>query len=280
MAGLFFTNPSDSSHHSGTSIGVVKNGDTQTSINEKLAKELEELKSKLSQSSSAAPVSNTDAIENKSGFGTTDNFTSTDSKAKITVTPNAASIDVFYDLTDALGKDTKLYNKVSVEGLKNGSQAIIVDSDKLSSGFSLSPNNFPAYLTIDLRKRTDLGDVFLSAKVQLVSTGGDLSTNLYSRNFGGTELNTQTKVNDFLFDRVKKVEGSIQNTVTVAGKTKTIQEAINDLHFAVENLKNLDLSDINVTYTNTESSTGSVSKPISEVISDISNRLNELSSNN
>lgn len=272
----FFTNPSDTNYHSGSSVGPIKSGDTQTSVNEKLAAEIEFLKQTMSaQSNSYTPV-DTDKISNKSGFGVSDSFVSTDSKIKISVKPNSATIDVFYDLSSALGTDEKLFNKVTVEGRKNGSNAIIVDSDKISSGFSLAPENFPAFLTVDLRKRTQSGDEYLSGKIAINQNGEESSTSLYTRKFGGSDLDTQTKVNDFLFDRLKKVENSVQNTVNISGQTKTIQEAITDLHIAIEGLKNLDLSNINVTYKSTDSSNGSVSKTISDALSDISDRLSSI----
>ncbi len=236
MAG-FFTTPTDTNYHSGLSVGSIKNGDTQTSVNEKLAEEIESLKAKINQMQNASPVSNTDSIENKSGFGISDTFISTDLKVMVTTKPSAAGVDVTYDLKDALGSDTKIFNKVSVEGLKNGVNTILVDSDKITSGFFLSPDNFPAYLTVDLRKKTSTGDEFLSAKIPLKSTGESLATTLYSRKFGGTDLNTQTKVNDFLFERVKTLENNIPKEVIVNNDRKTIQDAINELSSEVKRLK-------------------------------------------
>jgi len=238
----FFTNPSDINYHSGSSVGPIKNGDTQTSVNEKLAAEIESLKNQLSQLSNSKPVSTTDAIENKSGFGISDTFISTDSKVKVTTKPGAASVDVFYDLTEALGKDTKIFNKVTIEGVKNGLNSIIVDSDKISSGFSLSPDSFPASLSVDLRKKTESGDVFLSAKVSLNPFGESSSNVLYARKFGGTDLNTQTKVNDFLFNRLKDVESSSTKEVQLGSETKSLQDAFNSIMSELDKLRNQDLS--------------------------------------
>lgn len=265
MAG-FFTNPSDSNYHSGGSIGVIKNGELQTSVNEKLANEIEQLKAQISQMSNRPPVSTTDAIENKSGFGISDTFISTGYTAKVSTTPNASGIDVAYDLTEALGKDTKIFSRVIVEGVKNGLNTIIVDSDKLSSGFFLSPSNFPASLTIDLRKKTSNGDEFLSAKVPLNPYGESLSTALYARKFGGTELNTQTKVNDFLFNRLKELENSFTKEVKVGNETKSIQDAFNKLMSDIDDIKRMDLSNAVVKSGNSERS-------LSDFLNDISSKV-------
>lgn len=260
MAGLFFTTPTDTYHHSGSSVGPIKNGDTQTSVNEKLAAEIESLKAKLNQVQGSTPVSNTDAIENKSGFGTGDSFTPTDSNVLVTTKPTASGIEVSYDLTQALGADTKILSRVIVEGNKNGISTILIDSDKLSSGFFLSPDNFPASLTVDLRKRAATGDEFLSAKVPLSSTGESLRTTLYSRKFGGTDLNTQTKVNDFLFDRVKTLENNIPKEVLVNNSYKSLQDAFNDLSSEIKKLKEENAALKNSMNTNTTStSTNSTS---------------------
>jgi hypothetical protein len=252
MAG-FFTTPTDTNYHSGLSVGSIKNGDTQTFVNEKLAAEIESLKAKLNQVQGSTPVSNTDAIENKSGFGTGDSFTPTDSNVLVTTKPTASGIEVSYDLTQALGADTKILSRVIVEGNKNGISTILIDSDKLSSGFFLSPDNFPASLTVDLRKRTTTGDEFLSAKVPLSSTGESLRTTLYSRKFGGTDLNTQTKVNDFLFDRVKTLENNIPKEVLVNNSYKSLQDAFNDLSSEIKKLKeeNAALKNLNTNTTST-----------------------------
>jgi hypothetical protein len=259
MAGLFFTTPTDTYHHSGSSVGPIKNGDTQTSVNEKLAAEIESLKAKLNQVQGSTPISNTDAIENKSGFGIGDSFTPTDSNVLVTTKPTASGIEVSYDLTQALGSDTKILSRVIVEGNKNGISTILIDSDKLSSGFFLSPDNFPASLTVDLRKRTATGDEFLSAKVPLSSTGESLRTTLYSRKFGGTDLNTQTKVNDFLFDRVKTLENNIPKEVLVNNSYKSLQDAFNDLSSEIKKLKeeNAALKNTNSNTTSTSTNTTS-----------------------
>lgn len=262
----YFTEPTDKQHYSGKTIGVISNGDNQTSVLEKLASEIESLKASLSSIGISSPQSSTDSIENKSSFGGSDRFVSTSYKADITTKANTNSIDITFDLSSALGDDEKLYSNVSIEGNRAGINAILVSTDKIKSGFSLSPENFPAYITLDLRKRTATGDEFLSAKLPLNPSGESVSTPLFTRKFGASELKNQTEVNNFLFDRIRSVENSVIQDVNVNNKTYSIQEAITTLLLEIENLKKTDLSSTNITYQN---GNGNVSKSISEAISDI-----------
>lgn len=267
----YFTEPTDKQHYSGKSIGVVSNGDSQTSVIEKLAAEIESLKASLSNIGVSSPQQSTDNVENKSSFGGSDSFVSTPYKVDITSKPNTNSVDITFDLTKALGTDEKLYSNVSIEGNRSGVNAVLVSTDKTKSGFSLSPENFPAYITVDLRKRTATGDEYLSAKLPINPAGESVSTPLFMRKFGASELKNQTEVNNFLFDRLRTVENSLIQDVNVNNNTYSIQEAITTLALEVENLKKTNLSSVNITYQNGD---GNVTKPISEALSDIVTAVN------
>lgn len=271
----FFTRPTDTIHHNGRTIGVISNGDIQSAVNEKLAAEVEELKAKKAEDT-ITPAMSTSNLKNDSGFGATDLFVDSGKKVTVTTTPGSNTISVFYNLSDALGTDEKILSNVIVEGNRNGVQAVLVDSNKISNSFSIAPDNFPATISFDLRTKNDTAQNFLSAKITLDPTGSNASYALQSRKFGKSELQTQTQVNDYFYNTLQSVSASNTSSVALDGETVSIQEAISKLWLAIKELQAADLSSTRVSYQNSTDSSGNVTKTISEALSEISAKINTL----
>ena len=238
MSGGYFTQPSDSIHHNGISTDIIKNGDTQTIVNEKLSAAIEKLtKGNGCIGNTTTPITtiNTDELINKSGFGATNSFVSSPYQIKMETKAKSEATEMSYDLADAIDSTDKLsYSRVVIEG----KQGIIVDTDKISSGVRLAPENFPATISIDIRKETKGGEMqYLSTKAQINPTDSKAPVTLFKREMGGTELKTQSDVNNFLKERLDTIQKSNVNTVNYEGQNINLQETVNRLLIEINELK-------------------------------------------
>lgn len=234
----YFTNPTDSIHHSGASTSIFKNGDTQTQVNEKLAAAIEKLVQNngcVSTGNAEITTLNTDLLTNKSRFGATDSFVSSPYQVRVDSKAKESGTNIFYDINPVLGgTDKLLYSRIVVEA-KNG---VVVDTDKISSSFTLAPENFPASISIDLRKETADGNIeYLSTKAQLSPVDTTAPVTVFKRELGGTELKTQTDVNNFLKERLDNLQKSVPSSIDYSGEKVSLQETVNRLLIEIAELK-------------------------------------------
>lgn len=253
--------------HGGNSVGVVKQGDNQTVVNEKLAAEIEKLKE---SKSTTTPEITSDNLSVTSGFGSDDKYSEYTEKYQISVTPKNNYISVDYDLSNLLKGVTKKSLSVTVDGKRGGLDSTLVSSDKTLAGFSLSPDNFPATLTVDLKVNDGKGDKQITSKLTLNPAG---ESGMYAANvkeFRKSDLRTQTQVNEYLNSRIANVEKNFVDNVVLGSGTYTTQEALSMIWKEIQDLKNLDLSSIEVTYKNPASpNSGNVTKSIGQALNDI-----------
>ena len=273
---MYFTNDTDTLHHSGKEVGVIKTGDLQTTINEKLAAEIILLKEELARVRSAPTQiqTTTDNIVNVTGFGVTNEYEPTNMTLTVKTTAAADGVTYFYNIPDIQGLPGQtLNNRVIVE---NGSGTIVVNTDKASTSFTLAPNNFPAYISFDIRRTIDQTTTeYYLGKAQLNQTQ-DVVISLEKKRFGGTEIKSQTEVNNYLYNKVGELQKNQNNKITFGNQGDiSLQESVNRLLTDVENLKKtLDISAATVTYNNDGS--GNVQKTISEALSEIATKVNTL----
>ncbi len=238
MAGLYFAKPANTIEHNGKEIGTILKGDSQTVVNEKLAQEIESLKARIVAPKTDSKIDSSTVINN-SGFGQSSNYIDSGKKVKLKVTPAADNINIFYDLASILEDGWKLeFTRAYVEGNRNGIQTVIADSNKTSSGFNLSPNNFPA--TIDFEARLKKGDTIevLTAKQVLYSAGDDTSYTLYKKELGSNNLTTQKDVNDTLYRDIQNIKKALEpKTVKVGTENLDYQGAILALKAEIDQLK-------------------------------------------
>jgi len=238
MAGLYFAKPANTIEHNGREIGTILKGDTQTVVNEKLAQEIELLKQQIAATKVDSKIDSS-TVSNNSGFGQSSNYLDSGKKVKVQVTPAADNINVFYDLSSILEDGWKLeFVRAYVEGNRNGIQTVIADSNKTSSGFNLSPNNFPA--AIDFEARLKKGDAIevLTAKQTLYATGDNTSYTLYKKELGTTNLATQKDVNDTLYRDIQNIKKALEpKTVRVGTESLDYQGAILALKSEIDTLK-------------------------------------------
>lgn len=238
MAGLYFAKPANTIEHNGKEIGTILKGDTQTTVNEKLAQEIELLKQQMVIPKADSKIDSSTVINN-SGFGQSSNYLDSGKKVRLKVTPAAENIAVFYDLSSILEDGWKVeFTRAYVEGNRNGIQTVIADSNKTSSGFTLSPNNFPA--TIDFEARLKKGDTIevLTAKQTLYTTGDDTDYTLYKKELGSNNLQTQKDVNDTLYRDIQNIKKALEpKTVKVGSENLDYQGAILALKAEIDQLR-------------------------------------------
>ena len=274
---MYFTNPSDTLQYNGSEVAGIKKGDNLTTVIEKLASEVDRLTSELSAVSkqkTVAPAS-TDSLENKNSFGTTSGFIDSSYSAKVNVTPKSNSVDVFFDL-NSIGSGDKTYSRVFVEGFRNGVSTVLVDSDKMSNGFILSPDAFPATMSIEVRRKAQDGSTSIyTTSIPLSSTTKSGDYPVFSKAINSSDLKTQTDVNQFLFDQILSIQKTVANNLNVDGGTKNVATAIAELQSDIEDLKKQDVASSKIIYSNGE---GNVTKTLQEAIGDITSSVNALAS--
>lgn len=270
----YFTKPSDQTHHNGKTVGVISNGDSQTAINEKLAAAIEELKATATTKSNTSSASTTtDDVINTTGFGVSNEYEPTAYTVTVKTTTAADGINYFYNLLDINIPGKINFARIIVEDKK---QAQIINTVKTSTSFLLSPLNFPAYISFDIRVEDSAGIVdYYSAKAQLSQTN-DTIIILDRKKFGGTEIKTQTEVNNYLYNKVGELQKTQTSKVTYADQGElTLQETVNRLVAEVQTLKSsLDISEARITYSS--DGTGNIQKTVSEALSEITAKLNTL----
>ncbi len=262
---MYFTEPSSKNYHDGRNVGVIKAGDDQTSVNEKLAQEIEKLKTATPQVVDDS-VMDTDKLLVTNGFGSTDGYSIFQEKFSVTTIPRQNSIGVEYDLANLVKNATVKSVSVTVEGKRSGLDAVLVKSDKTFSSFNLSPENFPASLSVNVKVNDGQSDKLITGKMTLNPVGeGGLYT-VQVKDFQRSELRTQTEVNNYLNSRVASIEKSL-NSVVVLGNTEyTIQQALSLIWQEIQDLKNMDLSNIKVSYS---AGAGNVTKTVGEALTDV-----------
>lgn len=237
MNASYFENPTDMLQHSGKEVGILKKGDTQTTINEKLASELEALRQVAQSQTNSIQQPSSSIILNDSGFGSDKSEVDSGERLKVKVEPKDDSIYVSYEYLLPEGSD-RINSSASVEGIRNGVKTVLIDSNKLISGFYLQPSNFPATLSFDINVGKNGQQERLSAKVQLQPYGDDTNYTLYKRIINASNLTTQKDVNEYLYrelNRINKI--TEEKKVMVNGTEKSITEAFVELTSQMSEIK-------------------------------------------
>ena len=239
MAGLlYFAKPADTIEHSGKEIGVLKKGDTQTTVNEKLAQEIELLKQKAETPAVEQKI-DSGSVLNNSGFGQSSNYIDSGKKVRLSVSPSSDNINIFYDLSSILEEGWNLeFVRAYVEGNRNGTKTVLIDSNKVSSGFNLSPNNFPASIDFEARLKKGSTVEVLTTKQSINNNGDDTNYTLYKKELGSTNLRTQDDINVALYRDIQNIKQALEpKTVKVGTENLDYQGAILSLKTEIDTLK-------------------------------------------
>lgn len=234
----YFEDPTDKLQHNGKEVGVIKKGDTQTVVNEKLATEIEVLRGLVITKNNVVNTPTTTTILNDSGFGSDKSEVDSGERLLVKVEPKDDSIYVSYEYNLNAG-DEKINSSVSVEGVRNGIKTVLNDSNKLISGFYLQPDNFPATLNFDVNLGRNGGQERLSAKVVLQPSGDNTNYTLYKRIINSSNLTTQKDVNEYLYrelNRLNKI--TEEKKVFLNGVEKNITEAFVEVSVELAKVKN------------------------------------------
>ncbi|MBP8762316.1 MAG: hypothetical protein KBH21_00520 [Acetoanaerobium sp.] len=225
MNATYFEQPTDKLKHNGKDVGVINKGDTQTNVNEKLALEIEALKTQLNSSKPQIEVS-AGSIVNSSNFGVSTLNTVNSQKIQISTIPNEDNVYVSYKFNIEDGIE-KVRSNVSIEGVRAGSQTVLYESDKLINGFYLTPNNFPATLVLSLDQIKNNSLERITSRVALNPLGDDTKYPTYIRNINRSDLNTQKDVNEFLYGEVNRLNNIITNDkISYNGVEYAVQDLI------------------------------------------------------
>ncbi len=275
MAGLFFTTPTSSMHYSGKDVANIKNGDDLNTVVEKLVSEIERLNTELSNATrqGSSTKMSTDSLENKNSFGAAPGYIDSSYTAKLTVTPKSNSIEVFYDLND-IGTGEKLFSRVTVDGYRNGLNALLVDTDKMSSGFVLGPDAFPATMNIEVRRKASTGEMLVyTGTIPMSVTTQSGNYPVFSKSLNKSDLKTQTEVNDFLYKEIVSLQNSVKNTISTPDGSKTVYQELQEIKNEVQSVKGQDVASAQIVYKN---GNGNVTKTLQEALDDIVSSVNAL----
>lgn len=238
MNATYFEDPTTRLQHDGKEIGVIKKGDTQTTVNEKLAAELEQLKNQISKKEPLSAVSSSN-IANESSFGFNKDLTDSGQRISLKVEPQDDKVFVSYTFNIADGAEI-ITADISLEGNRAGSDAVLNSSKKTTSGFYLSPNNFPATLNFNATQKTSTGTENLTAKIQLQPSGDSAEYTVFKRNINTSDLKTQKEVNEFLYSEVNRLNKTTkENKINYKGVEKTLTEVVIELMNEVSELRKL-----------------------------------------
>lgn len=237
MNATYFEQPTDKLKHNGKDVGVINKGDTQTNVNEKLALEIEALKTQLNSSKPQIEVS-AGSIVNSSNFGVSTLNTVNSQKIQISTIPNEDNVYVSYKFNIEDGIE-KVRSNVSIEGVRAGSQTVLYESDKLINGFYLTPNNFPATLVLSLDQIKNNNLERITSRVALNPLGDDTKYPTYIRNINRSDLNTQKDVNEFLYGEVNRLNNIVTNDkISYNGVEYAVQDLIVRMLKDIQSLQN------------------------------------------
>lgn len=237
MNATYFEQPTDKLKHNGKDVGVINKGDTQTNVNEKLALEIEALKTQLNSSKPQIEVS-AGSIVNSSNFGVSTLNTVNSQKIQISTIPNEDNVYVSYKFNIEDGIE-KVRSNVSIEGVRAGSQTVLYESDKLINGFYLTPNNFPATLVLSLDQIKNNSLERITSRVALNPLGDDTKYPTYIRNINRSDLNTQKDVNEFLYGEVNRLNNIVTNDkISYNGVEYAVQDLIVRMLKDIQSLQN------------------------------------------
>lgn len=140
----------------------------------------------------------------------------------IKTTPTDSGINLNFDLGNVISSlpgATILSFKTSVDGLKNGFAAKIIDSNKTSASVMLRPDNFPATLSTEVRYKDAQGEKTINLKVPVSNTSSELNLPLQGNSSASSEAQTQEDLNSNIQDRLLNVENLANslNQVNVSG---------------------------------------------------------------
>jgi len=231
-----FPEPLSCYFHSTKGIGVVKTGDNQELINEKLAQEIEDIKSKLGRSTSCTSSNCTCGQQNVSTSTPTQVTTSSKSLAKVSTTSSATSVKLEYDVKEAAESlGTVLSSNVKVRS-NNGATRIVKDTDQLISAVSLRPDDFPAVMDVDVRVLTETGEKALKQSITLKPEGGSDQFFLKSTEMIDTPQN-QSDQNKVFEARIKNVEDKTSgvDVSELLRKISSLESDLQRLNTQIEN---------------------------------------------
>lgn len=276
---MYFTQPTESLHYSGKEVAGIKNGDNLNTVIEKLVGEIDRLNGVIASTSTASKPTDvsTDSLKASNSFGTNALYTDSSYSAKLVVTPKSNSVEVGYDL-NAVGAGDRIYSRVVIDGNRNGSNTVLVDSDKMSNGFVLSPDNFPATMTVEVRRKdVQSGETKVyTGSIPISSTTKSGDYPVFSKALNNSNLETQTQVNDFLYQQIVSLQKTVSNSISVDGGSKSVSSAVSELKAEIEDIKRQDVASSKIVYSNGD---GNVTKTLQEAINDITSSVNALASN-
>ena len=220
----------------------VEQGDSISQTLDKLASALVSLKSKVDACSYCngevtVPRTTNDILS--SDNLTHSSVTETPSSARISVStnPTATAVPFTYSIS-SLPSGTVIDSKITVEGMKNSYPSQLISTTGLSGGLELKPDNFPATLNAEVRIMTADGEKKVTSKIPLDPSGQNLDLNMYSKNVGTADLNTQSQINTFFDKELSTLRTSINalTNVNINGNSMSVTEHLVDLDSKVKNL--------------------------------------------
>lgn len=220
----------------------VEQGDSINQTLEKLASALVAIKAKVDACSYcngevSVPRTTNEIIS--SDTLTYSSVTETPSSARISVstTPTSTSIPFRYSIS-SLPEGTVIDSKITIEGMKNSYPSQLVSTSGLSGGLELKPDNFPANLIAEVRVMTVEGEKKITSKIPINPSGQNIDVNMYSKNIGTADLNTQSQINTHFDKELASLRTSVNalTNLNIDGNNMSITEHLLDLQGKVKNL--------------------------------------------
>lgn len=140
----------------------IKSGLTQDEFNQAVLNALEKL-STASFQTSGATISSASDLTTTAGKNIAKSVLFEPGAGDVKITPNDASIDLQYDLKNALSSIPKDGELKRVNVMVLGKKTVVSNGDKKSQVISIAPNEFPVTLDVSIKGDTPDGSFILTS---------------------------------------------------------------------------------------------------------------------
>ena len=183
----------------------IKPNLTQEQFNQVILNKLEELILTHSQPRTAT-ISTAADLTTTAGKNIVKSILFEPAAADVKVTPNDASIDLQYDLKNALSSIPKdgTIQRVSVMVL--GKKTVVSNGDKKSQVISIAPNEFPVTLDISIKGATPDGGFMLTSTQVFDGKTHDGLINFNKTENEAAPISTQEDLNNKLLQEIEYIK--------------------------------------------------------------------------
>ena len=253
-----FPTPDDCTYYTGPSneeLGIEQGASVKTVLTkviDQISKNSECNKGCSTGTSTTSKTTNTDKdvdLETplRCGEGTSAAQRTGKSSAPVNVKtiPTKTGFNIDYNLEDLVPKGaTILESRVRIDGKEDGYTQRLSESSDCVGSFRLSPDNFDANMSIDLRYSTEFGEESYSGLIPLSACESDDNTYLTGGSTTRRTSNTQSDANSIFDNCIVDLQSQINSLTSndIWGEFLKLRNRITELESQLEDVGNLKIS--------------------------------------